>query len=209
MRLSTLSVAAAALFFASAAATAGQPSFSTFRSGGGAHGGHSVMHGGHGVVHGGYRAHAPVAARGGWSGGHGSGGHGLRVGGGPAGWGHGQRAWRPGSAAYTRDRRGWSRSEPVRHAGHAGWRRSHAGYGAVVVIGGGAEAPVTRSFAEPPLAPTAHYVVSMQPQIIYVGPPPQEAPKVRVVSGTQAGASRYARPGTRWRDERGAEWLEY
>lgn len=225
MRLSTLSLAAAACVIASAA-FAGSSSSGPLMSG-------TPLFGGRAAPMFGHTGPGGVAVHGHWGGRHGgrvrvpsayevgpSRERGVdRHAGHEFGDGHRLRASRPHAptAVHRRDGRGWSRVDwregaaraPGRDRARSDWAR-RVDNGRVIASGGGAEAPLLRSFAEPPLAPTAHYVVSIQPQIIYVGPPPRHGANVRVVSGTPgAGASRYARPGTRWRDAGGTEWVEY
>ncbi len=191
MQLSSTCVAAAALLIASAAVAFAGPGQGTHFPGGVIIGpGYGApAHVGHGVRHAAPRAPA----------------FGHRA---PSGYGHRFGAWRAPPAVHGRAAHGWTRLHPPpgwnRHARHA---PRPAPY---LVSGGGTDASLLRSFAEPPLAPTAHYVVSIAPQVIYVGAPPRHAPNVRVVSGTPGVR---AQPDPRrngvWRDPNGTVWQEY
>lgn len=204
MQLSSTCLAAAAFLLASSAAGFAGPAQVTRFPGG------VIVNAGPGASphHGRILRHAAprdAFARGhrGWSGAPGWGGH---------------RAPFAHPAIHARGAAGWTRlhgwTQGARDAGaRHGWSahpRHDARRGQRLVSGGGMDAPLLRSFAEPPLAPTAHYVVSVAPQVIYVGAPPRQGPNVRVVSGSPG--VRATPPAPRQGcvcDPDGTVWQEY
>ncbi|MBL8587350.1 MAG: hypothetical protein JNK46_02365 [Methylobacteriaceae bacterium] len=102
---------------------------------------------------------------------------------------------------------GWS----MRDVGRHGWRGHHGHHGhGRVIVAAGADVTNSRSFVEPPLAPSAHIAVTVQPQIVYLTPPPRKRQTVTVVYGTQRDArARAATAAPRvWRDRDGRYWRE-